>query len=184
MKLKQYCRFQVDFKSKWIEACPLFMGLGFFATLVYYFAVTTLRDVPIIEAIAAILSGVLATAAFVVCMKCLFLNAPGLYAIFGAIQCVAIILIDIANGGAAQIVLSIIWYLLAGAVLVLTAGGYLPGRLLAGLMFLIPIPVRILFFDLGKLGLLQWVRELSVLLILAGIGCMAMGLTRITRGRE
>ena len=184
MKLKQYCRYHVDFKSKWIEVCPLLMGLGFFATLVYYFAITTIQDVPVIEAIAAIVSGVLVAAAFVVCVTCLHLNAPGLYAILGAVQCVAIILLTIATAGAVRIVLAILWYLLAGGVLVLTAGGYLPGRLLAGLMFLIPIPIRFFFFDLGKLGLLQWVRELSVLFIWAGIGCIAMSFTKGHKGKE
>ena len=184
MKLKQYCRYQMNFSSKWVEACPILMGLGFFAAILYYFAITTIRDVPAVELVAAILGGILATAAFVVCVTVLRLNAPGLYAIFAAVQCFSLILLSFSTGDALRIVLTILWYLLSGAVFMATAGGYLPGRLLAALMFFIPIPVRILFFDIGKITLLQWVREFSVLFALGGIGCIAMGFVGTARNKR
>ena len=91
MNLKQYCRYLVDFSSKWTQVSSGLMGLSFFACLVYYFAIVSIRDIGIIELIFALLMGVLLCRGFVVCLACLRLNAPGLYAIMGALQCFCII---------------------------------------------------------------------------------------------
>lgn len=177
MNLKQYCHYQFDFKCRWGQACPILMGLSFFATMLYYFAIVTLRALPATMVIGAVLYGVLMAGAFIVCMACLKLNAPGLYAIFGAAQCLGMILVSFSSGSAVKIIFAIIWYLFAGLVILATAGGYLPGRLLCSIVFFVPVFVRVLFYDLGKLGLFQWVGELSVLLMLCGLGCFAMALT-------
>ena len=184
MKLKQYCRYLVDFESKWTQACSILMGLGFFSCILYYFAIASLRDVGAIELIFALLMGIAVCGGFVVCVTCLRLNAPGLYALMGAVQCLCILILSFTTGNAVRIVLSVLWYVLAAVILLGTAGGYLPGRLLAGLMFFVSVVVRILFFDLGVLDILSWVRELSILFILAGIGSFAMGLHPGKRIRE
>lgn len=181
---KQYCRYLINFESKWVRACSVLMGLGFFSCLLYYFAIASLRDVGVQELIFALLMGILLCGGFVVCVTCLHLNAPGLYAIMGAVQCLCILILSFTTGNTLRIILSVLWYAVAALVLLKTAGGYLPGKLLAGSMFFIPAIVRILFFDLGSLGILTWVRELSVLCTLAGIGCFAMSLYPIKRTRE
>lgn len=184
MKLKQYCRYMVDFNSKWTQVCSILMGLGFFACLLYYFAITSIRDVGAVELIFALLMGILLCGGFVVCVTCLHLNAPGLYAIMGAAQCLCILVLSFTTGDAVRIVLSMLWYILAALALLGTAGGYLPGRLFAGVMFFIPAAVRLVFFDLGSLDLFLWVREFSVLCTLTALGCLSMGLVPVKRTRE
>lgn len=181
MNLKQYCRYQIDFTSKWVAAAPIMMGLAFFLNLLYYLAITTARDVFVIELIAAVIFGIILTAAYVICVTCLRLNAPGLYAIMGAVQCLMLLILGCTSGGAFRIVISILWYALAALVLLATTGGYLPGRLLAALMFFIPAGFRLLFFDLGRLSIFEWVKEIPVLLILAGLGSLAMGLKPVNK---
>ena len=181
MKLKQYCHYQIDFSSKWVAAAPIMMGLAFFLNLLYYLAITTARDVFVIELIAAVVFGIILTAAYVVCVTCLRLNAPGLYAIMGAVQCLMLLILGCTSGGAFRIVVSILWYALAALVLLATTGGYLPGRLLAALMFFVPIGFRLVFFDLGKLSIFGWIKEIPVLLVLAGLGALAMGLNPVKK---
>ena len=181
MKLKQYCRYQIDFDSKWVAAAPILMGLSFFLNLLYYLAITTARDVFVIEMIAAVLFGIILTAAYVICVTCLRLNAPGLYALMGAVQCLMLLILGCTTGNAFRIVSSILWYALAAFVLLATTGGYLPGRLLAALMFFIPVGFRFFFFDLGKLSIFGWIKETPVLLILAGLGALAMGLKPVNK---
>lgn len=181
MNLKQYCRYQIDFSSKWVSAAPIMMGLAFFMNLLYYLAITTARDVFVIELIAAVIFGIVLTAAYVICITCLRLNAPGLYALMGAVQCLMLLILGWMGGGAFRIIISILWYSLAGLILLATTNGYLPGRLLAALMFFVPAGFRLLFFDLGQLSIFGWVKEIPVLLILAGMGSLAMGLKQVSK---
>ena len=183
MKLKQYCRYLVDFQSKWIEACSGLMGLAFFACLAYYFAIVSLRDVKVVELIFALALGILFSGGYVVCLSCVRLNAPGLYAIIGVAQCLCILILNISGGGILQIILSVLWYVFASLVLIATAGGYLPGRILACVVFILPAAARILFFDLWTIHLLGWVKEIMILATLSGNACLAMGLRPSSHSR-
>lgn len=176
MQLKQYTRYQLDFTSKWTAACGVLMGMSFFLRIVYYFGLMSLRDVGIIELLTSAIIGILLCGGMVIYLSCLHRNAPGLYAMAGAVHCLMLMILSFTSGSAVQIIIACIWYLLAAGVLLITAGGYLPGRLLAAFMFFIPIFVRFFFYDLGKLGLIAWFRELAVLSVLAALGCFAMGL--------
>lgn len=181
MNLKQYTSYQIDFNSKWISACGAIMGLSFFLRIVYYFGLMSLRDVGIIELLISMIAGILLCGGMVVCLNCMRMNAPGLYGIAGAAQCLMLIILSFGTGSAIRIVLAILWYVLAAIILLMTVGGYLPGKLLASLMFFIPAGVRFFFFDIGKIGLIAWVNELAVLSVLIGIGCLAMGLKKTPR---
>lgn len=176
MNLKRYTQFHINFDSKWIATASALMGLSFFLRIVYYFGLVSLRDVGVIELIASVIIGILLCGGFVVFLQCLRRNAPGLYGIIGAAQCLMIIILSFTTGDAWRIVLAVIWYVLAGSVLLATVGGYLPGRLLGAVMFFIPFIVRFFFYDLGHIGLIRWVQELAVLSILVALGCFVMGL--------
>lgn len=176
MQLKQYTRYHVNFDSKWTAACGALMGLSFFLRIIYYFGLMSLRDVGIIELLSSAILGIVLCGSAVVCLNCLHLNAPGLYGLMGALQCFLLIILSFTTGSPVRIVLAIIWYVLAALVFLATVGGYLPGRLLAGLMFAIPAFVRLFFFDIGKIGLIKWFQELAVLSVLLALGCFAMGL--------
>ncbi len=181
MNLKKYTRYGIDFNSKWTAACSGLMGLAFFLRLVYYFALRSFRDVGFVEILTSMILGIALCAAFVIYITCLRRNAPGLFGVMGAAHCLILLILCCTTGDWVRILLAVIWYASAATVLLATVGGYLPGRMLAALMFAIPAVVRLLFFDLGHLGLIGWVLELSVLSVLAGLACLAMGLRDIPK---
>lgn len=176
MELKRYTKYQINFDSKWISACGALMGLSFFLRIVYYFGLKSLRDVGFIELFTSAIAGIVLCGAMVVFLICLRRNAPGLYGMIGAALCLSVLIASFTTGSPVRIILAIVWYALTALILIGTVGGYLPGRMLAGLMFAIAALVRLLFYDFGHLGLISWVRELGVLSMLASLGCLPMGL--------
>lgn len=176
MQLRKYTQFHVDFSSKWTSACTVLMGLAFFLRIVYYFGLMSLRDVGIIELLTSAILGIALCGGAVVCLNIMRLNAPGLYGLMGAAQCLFVVILSFTTGSVSRIILSVIWYSMTAVVYLATVGGYLPGRLLAALMFAVSIFVRLFFFDLGHIGIIRWVQELAVLSTLAGFECFSMGL--------
>lgn len=181
MHLKQYTRYQVDFSSKWTASFGVLMGLSFFLRIVYYFGLMSLRDVGIIELLTFAIVGIILCGGTVVYLNILRRNAPGLYGIVGAVQCLLVFVVTCTTGNLGRIVLALIWYALTAVILLITVGGYLPGKLLAALMFAFSVVVRLLFFDLGHLGIISWVQELAVLSSLSAMGCFATGLKPVMR---
>lgn len=184
MGLRKYNQYHVDFDSKWTGACGALMGLSFFLRIVYYFALMNLKDVPLVEMLTSMILGILLCGGFVVCLICFRLNAPGLFGILGVAQCAILILATFATGNVLRIVLAILWYALCAAVFIVTINGNLPGRLLAGGVFWLGAFVRIVFFDLGRIGLFRWVQELAVLSVLIALGCFAMGLKSVNNEKR
>ena len=180
MVLRRYCRFCVDFESKWIQLSGALVGLSFFLRIVYYFALMSLRDVSLVELIISTVFGILLCIAYVVCLNCLHRNAPGLYGIIGTAQCIMMIVISFTTADPVRIVLAIVWYALTALVMLATVGGYLPGRLLSALMFGVAIVVRVFFYGIGQLGIRRGVQEIAVICVLGGMACLCMGLKKIT----
>lgn len=176
MKLKQYTRYQINFNSKWTSVCGVLMGISFFLRLIYYFGLTNIYDVGFVEILTTMILGTALCLAYLITLSVMRLNAPGVYGILGAVHCFLLVMGTFSSGDAVRIVLAVLWYALAAGVLLMTVGGYLPGRLLSSLMFIIPALVRFFAFDLGHVGLLQWVREFGVLFALVGLACLPMGL--------
>ncbi len=176
MQMKKYTRYGVDFNSKWTTTCGALMGLSFFLRIIYYFGLRSLRDVGILELLTSAILGILLCGGMVVYLICLRRNVPGLYGIAGAFQCLMVIILSFTTGSPLRIVLAVVWYALSAAILLATVGGYLPGKLLAALVFAIAVFVRLFFYDLGHLGLIRWVQEFAVLSSLIALGCLAMGL--------
>lgn len=181
MGFKKYTRFQVDFSSKWTTAFGVLMGLSFFLRIIYYFALRSFRDVGIIELLTSAIGGIILCGAVVVNVNILRRNAAGLYGIIGAIFCLLVFIVTCTTGNVGRIILALLWYTLTAVVLLMTVSGYLPGKLLAGLMFALPVVVRLIFFDLGHIGIIRWVQELAVLSSLSAIGCFAMGLKPVAK---
>ncbi len=176
MRFKKYTRFHVNFSSNWTATFGLFMGTAFFLRLVYYFGLMSLKDVGIIELLTSALIGICLCGSAVVFLNCLHRDAPGLYGLMGAVQCLLVFILTCTTGNVGRIILAFVWYALTALILLATVGGYLPGRLLAAAMFFMSTFVRFFFFDLGHIGIIRWVQELAVLCTLMALGCFAMGL--------
>lgn len=180
MKLKQYIRYQMNFRGRWLMPSKLLMGLSFFLRIVYYFGLTSFADHSFGEVLFWMVLPLLTCGAYIVVMSSLKLSNPGIYGILGAAMCLLLIIWSFSTGDALRIVLSILCYLIAGVVLLATSMGYLPGKLLSSVMFAVLLACRVLFYRSG-LGLFDWFLEVSVLTMLASIFCLTRCFKQLKR---
>ena len=108
-------------------------------------------------------------------------NAPGLYALMGCGFLLLMIINAFSSGDVLRIILAILAYSGAGLALLGTVGGYIPGKLLSSATLLLPALIRLLAYDLGKLGLFAWVLECSQLLILVSLLCLVWALKPVKK---
>jgi hypothetical protein len=171
MKLKQYVRYQMNFRGRWLMPAKVLMGLSFFLRIVYYFGLTTFADHSFGEVLFFMILPLLICGAFIVTMSSLKLNAPPAYGIIGGLMCLLLVIWSFFCGDTLRTVLAVLVYLASGAILVLTSMGYLPGKLLSSLLFAVPLACRILFYREG-IALFDWCLEISVLTMLASLFCL------------
>lgn len=171
MKLKQYIRYQMNFRGRWLMPAKVLMGLSFFLRIVYYFGLTTFADHTFGEVLFFMILPLLTCGAYIVVMSSMKLNAPPVYGIIGAVMCLLLVIWSFSCGDAVRTVLSVLIYLVAGAVLVLTSLGFLPGKLLSSVLFAVPLACRLLFYRNG-IALFDWCLEISVLTMLASLFCL------------
>ena len=176
MQLKRYDRYIMDFKGKWVTRCAALMGVSLFVRVVYFFGLMNFTQCTAGQIFFDMVLSMGLCVVFLILLSAMRRNAPGLYAVLGTCFMVLIMITTFASGNALRIVLAVLGYSVASLVLIATIGGYLPGRLLSSLMILIPLAVRFLCFDLGSLGLFQWVLEASWLLVLASLFCLTRAL--------
>ncbi|MBQ2893705.1 MAG: hypothetical protein IJE24_06175 [Oscillospiraceae bacterium] len=171
--MKQYNRYVMNPDGAWTRASVLCMAGSLFSLAVYYFGLRGLISVGFLEAVFCLFLPLILMAAFIALVHFMRWNAPGLFAIIGALLCVFLLLGIFGSAGVLRILLGILWYPLAGLILLACAGGYLPGKKPAVFVFHIAIIFRVIF-NLGKIGLFGWVYELSAILTLAALACLMM----------
>lgn len=176
MQLKQYDPYVVDFRSKWATRCGALLGISLFIRVVYFFGIKNILECTAGQVIFDMVLTMGLCVGFLVFFSAMRRNVPGIYALMGAGFCLLLMFSTFSGGNALRIVLAVLGYVLAGGVLVFTVSGYLPGKLLSSVMFVLPLVLRLLVFDLGKIGLFTWVIELSWLLILASMFCLTRAL--------
>ncbi len=174
MNLKRYDRYQMDFTGNWMKASLASMGLSVFLLAVYYFGWLNLSTVKIGKVILGLIFPMLLCLGYIVLLRFMKLNAPGVYGILGAALCLVLMGGNILAGGMVRMILSIVGYALCGVIIIFCAGGFLPGRLPASLAFGCAFAVRLLFFDLLRFRKVNWLEEAAVLLILLALTCLPM----------
>jgi hypothetical protein len=179
--LKQYDPYVVDFKSKWATRCGAMLGVSLFARVVYFFGIKNVMELGFGIVLFDMILAMALSVGFLVFFSAMRQNAPGLYALMGAGFALLLMISTFASGDVLRIILAILCYLITGGVLILTVSGYLPGKLLAGVMFILPAAVRFLFFDLGKVSIFTWVIEFSWLLIMAAMFCLTRALRPVKK---
>ena len=179
LQLKRYDRYLIDFKGKWVTRCASLLGISLFIRVVYFFGLMNVTQCSTAEVLFDMVLAMGLTIVFLVFFSAMKRNAPGLYAILGAVFLVLTMITTFSSGDALRIVLAVLGYGAAAAALIATVSGYLPGRLLSSLLILIPLVVRLFCFDLGNLGLFQWVLEISWLLLLGSLFCLTRALKAI-----
>jgi hypothetical protein len=154
------------------------MGLSFFLRVAYYFGFTRLEQTGGFELAMLMIVPMVLEIGFMVMIRGLKLNLPGIYGIMGAVFCAILIVQSFCVGGVLRIVLSFIGYLACGAALVGVGWGLLSkslGVCVLGLTFV----VRLLAFDLKyllKLRLIVFMREAAGLCVILALAFLCAGL--------
>ncbi len=171
---KRIIRVDVDFKEKWVKGCGLCMAASLFLRAVYYLGFTNFFDIGFIEVLFCALLPLVLSGAFVVLLSGLHRNIPATYGFMGAAFCFFAIVASFYTGNALRIILGVAWYAIAGGVVLLTSTAKLQNKSLSVAVFVIPIVVRVVIFDIGRLSVFGWTLELSGLFMLASLACMPM----------
>ncbi len=179
MKLKQYIRYQIDFRSKWMPCAAILMGLSFFLRVVYYFCFVNIVDCSAGILILHVILPLLLCAVYLVFIRIIRLNSPGIFAILGTVFCLMFIIWSFSSGNIFRILLSVVFYLLCSVVLLGTAGGYLPEKLPIGLIFIGLSVFRYWLYApaVSKIG--PWLLDLSAVLILLSYFCLTRGFKEV-----
>ena len=182
--MKQYHQYQMDFEGKGTGFSALCMGISVFLSALYYLGFSNMADVGVWELIVCLWLPVVLGIGYLVLLRILKWNAPGIYAMIGAGMCLLLILQSFCSGSAGRVVIGIPVYLVCGVVLMIVVGGFFPAKLPASLMFGIAIGVRVVFFDLGGLTVMEWMAEGAALACLASLLFLPMGLKEVNRKRR
>lgn len=174
MKLKQYHRYSMDFTCKAANVSAICMGASLFSLCIYFFLLRTIATIGAAEAILSLALPIVLVVAYICLLRFAKMNAPGMFAILGAAFCIILIFGTFTSGNMLRVLLGCIWYVLCAVVLISTAGGYIPGTLLAAIMFAIGLIVRILFFSLRLRDISKCVYELSSLCLLLALVCLPL----------
>ena len=181
--MKQYRQYQMNFTGKCAGYSAACMGLSMFLAALYYLGLNYLADTGAGELIFCLWLPLVSGTAYLVLLRVMRWNAPGTYAIIGAVFCVISIFGSFAVG-AGRGVFAIPVYLICAAVLLVVVGGFFPSSLPVALVFGIAIVLRILLLDIGRLSLVQWVREGAHLFAMGAFVFLPGALTRVKNRKE
>lgn len=175
IKLHKY-RMEPD--SKFHVATTALMGLSFFLRAAYYFGFTRPEEAGIFELLMMLILPMVLEIGFMVMLRGLKLNLPGIFGIMGAVFCALLMIQSFCVGGVLRIILAIVGYLACGAALVGVGWGILSkslGVTVLGMTF----AVRLLAFDLKDLlglHLVVFMREAAGLCAILALAFFCAGL--------
>lgn len=161
MQLKQYVRYEMLFSGKRANICMGSIGISFFLRALYYFGIVNLQDIGGGEVFLSLILPLFVFSIFIVLFRVIKWNAPGIYAIVGCVICLLLMIWNFSTGDFLRIFLSVLVYLLASVLLLATAGGYLPIKAPATIVFAAILLFRVLLYSKGQGGISQLVIEFS-----------------------
>lgn len=174
--MKRYHVYRMNFASEWIRRSAMCMGLAVFLMATYYLGLHGLSDfgfgVMLLHFWLPLLLGI----AYIVLIRVIRWDAPGIYAIGCAVFCLIFLLQAVTSGNGFRFILGLPGYFLCGAIYLVVIGGFFPSKLPASLVFLIAIVARVILFDVGRLSLVNWVREGAVLFAMAAFLFLPLGI--------
>ena len=174
--MKPVCRYQMDFNGKWTRWSLLSMALSFFLFMVYTFGVSNLVDAGFFKAVFVMLLPTALTAGYVVLLKIKEMNAPGIYALIGAVICICAMIGNFFSGNVLRIIFSIIWYPVCAVGILACVGGYLPSVTPACAVIGVAAFVRFLFFLGAGFSLENLVAECAFICGFVSLAFLPLGL--------
>lgn len=172
MNLKQYHRYRMNFQCKASYFSTVCVGASLFLLSLYYFLIRELSSITVAEAIFSLTVPMILSIGFIVLMRFVKLDAPGLFAIICTVMLLFLMIGLFSAGSVIRAILGCVWYALCALILIGTAGGYLPGKLPATLMFSAAILARVVFFTIRLRGIGSMVLEGSSLLLLLALASL------------
>lgn len=168
--MKQYHRYKMDFSCRSIWLSAICMGAALFLLVLHYLAFRYFTDTPMVELTVFLWVPAFLILAYVILLRIVRLNAPGIYAIIGALVCILLLVWECMGGNMVHILLFGALYIISAGILILCCGGYLPGRLPASVAFAIVLLLRLIFTDfdavsIARLGILASLMLLPMAMI-------------------
>lgn len=174
MKLRHSKRYIIDIDGRWGRTSLLLMAASFFLNVVYYFGLCNFADLGFFKVFFCALLPIALSLGYLVVIYILRWNAPGIYALMGAGFCALLAIGSLFSGDIIRIILAALGYAIAAGVLLLHGADTLRNTSLCVAVFVIPAVVRVLMFDLGRIGIFTWVREGAVICLLGALCCIPL----------
>lgn len=183
MKKKNPFRYRMDFNGPWLSAAAALIGGAFFLRAAYFFGFRGLSDnlgtLLLVMALPMVLE-----AAFVIVLRGIHLNAPGLCGILAALYCVVLLVQCLLTGEILRILLGIVGYLACGIALLALILGWIHSRGLVFAVFAVTAAVQFLLFDLADvfaLRMVEFMPEAAALCGLLAMACLPFGMKQVNR---
>lgn len=174
----QVKRYRMDLDGKSISAAGVFLGAALFFRVVYYFGFDHFFGAGIGEILLKLIfPGVLELAAIVL-LRGVRLNAPGVYGILGALECILLIIDSFGHGSVLRVVLAVAAYLICGGLIFATSAGWL-SKEIAVCAVALTVIVRLLAFDIPAMmetfQPVAMLPDLAWLCVVLGLGFLSFG---------
>lgn len=167
-------RMEMGLEGKWLRYSVLLMAISLFLYISYYFGIRNMADLGFGTAFFGGIVPLGITIAFVVLAYILKFNAPGTYGLLGVGFFAMLIVSGFFSGDVFRMILGAVWYAGAACVMLLTSGGHLQSRKLLIAILAAAIVGRVVLFDIGRIGIFEWVAEGAVLFALSAFLCLPM----------
>lgn len=179
MARKLTYRYHMEPDSRSHVAFSAFMGGAFFLRAAYYFGFSRPEEAGFWSLLIFLILPALLECGYMVMVRGLRLDLPGVYGIMGAAYFALMLLQSFQTGGVLRIVLAIPAYLCCAAAMVGIGWGLL-SKSLANAVLVITLAVRVLAFDLSgyvlKFRVIPFIREAAALCGIIGMICFITGL--------
>ena len=171
-KLKLH-KYHMDPEGKYHVGAAALMGAAFFLRCAYYFGFTRPNEAGAWSLLVFLILPSLLEAAFMVMLRGIRLDLPGVYGIMGAVYCLLLILQSFQLGSVLRIVLAIVGFVICGGALVGVGWGIL-SKSLGVTALMLTFLVRLFAFDLNYLLRLRLVALMREAAGLCGILALAL----------
>ena len=175
--------YHIDFRNKQIVPASVLAGASFFFLCVHYFGLTNLTQCGFGEVLLQMILPMLVMVGFVVLLRVIRFSVTPLYGALGTLFCILMLIRAFTYGNFFAVIIAVLWYILAGAVYLLTAGGYFSSNLYILIAVFAPVGYRLVFVDiyqyLIKRDFSQVFTEAAALCGLAAFGLFGLCLKAV-----
>ena len=171
--MKRLARYWINHEINWITASGVMMGVALFTQALYYFAFAPLEQISTVELVMKAILPMVLEATWCVLLRVVRLKPAFTFGVLGSVMCALLIAQALIFGSFFQILLSVIMYPIAIALLIIIVCGFFPYRLFGFVALAAVVVLRVFFFGFVlRLFRGQWLQLLEAI---PGI-CMSAGL--------